>query len=156
MNPYSAVVVKTLAERLDRSTAAAFRREMQEVLRMDQPRIVFDFCSVTHLDSGGIEFLLDCLSAIVKRDGELKLAALSPQAETILEITRVGRFFEIFPTAKDAVRSFDAFLPNAPDYPEPWDLFRAASGNHSPAEDLAEFPAPADPYGKPAKREAAA
>ncbi len=131
MNPYSSVVVRTLAARLDRNQVAAFRRGMQDLLRMDQPRVVFDFCSVTHLDSAGIEFLLNCLSAIVKRDGELKLAALSPQAATVLEITRVGRFFEIFPTVEDAVRSFDALLPNAPDSPEPWDLFRAAPGNHS-------------------------
>lgn len=148
MNPYSAVVVKTLAERLDRNAVAAFRREMQEVLRRDRPRIVFDFGSVTHLDSSGIRFLLDCLSAIVRRDGELKLAALSPQAERILEITRVGRFFEVFPAAEDAVRSFDVFLPNAHHYPEPWDLFRAASGNPKPAENLARFSAPADLDGK--------
>jgi len=136
MNPYSPVVVKTLTARLDRNQVAAFRRGMQEVLRMDQPRVVFDFCSVTHLDSAGIDFLLNCLSAIVRRDGELKLAAVSPQAATVLEITRVGRFFEIFPTVEDAVRSFDTFLPNAPSFPEPWDLFRAASDNHSPSEDL--------------------
>lgn len=125
MNPDSSVVVKTLAARLDRNQVAAFRRGMQELLRMDQPRVVFDFCSVTNLDSAGIEFLLNCLSAIVKSDGELKLAALSPQAATVLEITRVGRFFEIFPTVEEAVRSFDAFLPSASN-PEPWDLFRAA------------------------------
>jgi anti-sigma B factor antagonist len=136
MNPYSSVVVKTLAPRLDRNQVATFRRGMQELLRMDQPRVVLDFCSVTHLDSAGIEFLLNCLSAIVKRDGELKLAALSPQAATVLEITRVGRFFEIFPTVEDAVRSFDALLPNAPDSPEPWDLFRTASDNHKPADNL--------------------
>ena len=136
MNPYSSVVVKTLAARLDRKQVAAFRLGMQELLRLDQPRIVFDFCSVTLLDSAGIEFLLHCLSVIVRRDGELKLAALSPQAATVLEITRVGRFFEIFPTVEDAVRSFDAFLPNAPDFPEPWDLFRTASENRKPAENL--------------------
>jgi len=81
MNPYSSVVVKTLAARLDRNQVAAFRRGMQELLRLDQPRIVFDFCSVTLLDSAGIEFLLHCLSVIVRRDGELKLAALSPQGD---------------------------------------------------------------------------
>jgi anti-sigma B factor antagonist len=137
MEPYSSVVVKTLAKRLDRNEVAAFRRGMRKVLRQDQPRMVFDFGLVTQLDSSGVEFLLDCLSAIVKRDGELKLAALSPQAATVLEITRVGRFFEIFPTVEDAVRSFYAFLPNALNVPEPWDLFRTASVNSRPAENLA-------------------
>jgi anti-sigma B factor antagonist len=156
MNGDSAVVVKTLADRFDRSEVSAFRREMQELLRKDQPRIVFDLCSVTHLDSSGIKFLLDCLSTIVRRDGELKLAALSPQAEMILEMTRVGRFFETFPAVEDAVRSFDAFLPNGRDYPAPWDLFRAASVNHKPAESLIVSPAPADLDGSPARGETAA
>lgn len=156
MNPDSAVVVKTLADRFDRSEVASFRRKMQEVLRWDQPRIVFDLSSVTHLDSSGIKFLLDCLSAIVRRDGELKLAALSPQAEMILEMTRVGRFFEVFPAVEDAVRSFDVFLPNARHYPEPWDLFRSAPDNQPPAEDLIASSSPAALVGKPARGEAAA
>jgi anti-sigma B factor antagonist len=136
MDPYSSVVVKTLAARLGRSEVAAFRREMQDVLRTDQPRIVVDFCSVTHLDSAGIESLLHCLSESVRRDGELKLAALSPQAMAILEMTRVGRLFEVFATVEDAVRSFDVFLPNAHDFPEPWNLFRAAPDNQKPAANL--------------------
>lgn len=156
MNPYSAVVVKTLAERLDRRAVAVFRQEIQEVLRMDQPRIVFDFGLVTRLDSSGIEFLLDCLSAVVKRGGELKLAALSPQAEMILEMTRVGRFFEVFSTAEDAARSFDVFLPNANNFQEPWDLFRAASGKQMTAEDLAGISAAADRDRKADRGEAAA
>jgi anti-sigma B factor antagonist len=156
MNHCSTVVVKTLAERLERSTVAAFRREMQELLRMDQPRIVFNFCSVTRLDSGGIEFLLDCLTAVVRRDGELKLAALSPQAETILQITRVGRVFEIFGTAEEAVRSFDFFLLNANNFAEPWDLFRATSGNPETVEKLAGMSAAADENRKAARRGAAA
>jgi len=156
MDPNSSVVVKTLAKRLDRSEVPAFRREMQEVLRMDQPRIVVDFCSVTHLDSAGIESLLHCLSVIVRRDGELKLAALSPQAAAILEMTRVGRFFEAFPTVEDAVRSFDVFLPNAYVFPEPWNMFHTASDNHKPVENLLEVPAPADIDGKPATGEVAA
>ena len=105
MDAYSSIVVKTLAKRLGRSEVAAFRQEMQNVLRLDQPRIVVDFGSVTHLDSAGVEALLHCLSASVRRDGELKLAALSPQAVAILEMTRVGRLFEVFPTVEDAVRS---------------------------------------------------
>jgi hypothetical protein len=91
----------------------------------------------------------------VRRDGELKLAALSPQAEMILEITRVGRLFEVFPAAEDAVRSFDVFLPNTDHYPEPWDLFRSVSDNQRTA-DLIASSVPADLDGKPTRGEAAA
>ena len=49
----------------------------------------------------------------MKRDGDVKLASLSPHAAVILEMTRTDRLFEVYETASDAVRSFSGFLPNA-------------------------------------------
>jgi Anti-anti-sigma regulatory factor (antagonist of anti-sigma factor) len=116
----SSVIVKTLSRRLDRAEVANFRREMQRLLETDQPRVILDFGSVTHLDSGGIQVLLDCLYAVTRRDGEMRLASLSPQAEVILEISRVSRFFEIFSTVEDAMDSFDVHVSDAGDLAEPW------------------------------------
>jgi hypothetical protein len=57
--------------------------------------------------------LLKCMAEVMKRDGDLKLAALSPEASIILEMTRTDRFFEIYGSSTDAVRSFSRFLPAA-------------------------------------------
>ncbi len=126
MDAPSSVMVKTLAKRFCGSEVTVFRREMDAVFRVDQPRVVFDLSAVTNLDSMGIEALLQCLFEIVRRDGELKLAALSAQAGLILEVSRVGRFFDLFPTVDDAVRSFDVFLPGQSDFPDPWNTLGAA------------------------------
>ena len=56
--------------------------------------------------------LLHCMSEAMKRDGDVKLAAPSPEAMVILELTRTGRLFEIYDTATDAARSYSSFLPN--------------------------------------------
>jgi hypothetical protein len=53
--------------------------------------------------------LLHCLEMIMKRDGDLKLAAVAAQAAVILELTRIDRLFEIYRTASDAVESFHSF-----------------------------------------------
>jgi hypothetical protein len=42
----------------------------------------------------------------------VKLAALSPQAAMVLELTRTERLFEIYENSTDAARSFSCFLPN--------------------------------------------
>ena len=55
--------------------------------------------------------LLHCMAEVMKRDGDLKLAALSPQSAVVLEMTRTDRLFEIYQTASDAVRSFRVFIP---------------------------------------------
>ena len=51
---------------------------------------------VRHIDAAGIDVLLQCMREAVKHDGDLKLAALSPQAAVVLELTRTGRLFEIY------------------------------------------------------------
>ncbi len=51
---------------------------------------------VRHIDAAGIDVLLQCMRDAVKHDGDLKLAALSPQAAIVLELTRTGRLFEIY------------------------------------------------------------
>jgi hypothetical protein len=66
------------------------------------------------------------LYAVTRRDGEMRLASLSPQAEVILEISRVSRFFEIFPTVEDAMDSFDVHVSDAGDLAEPWNSINVA------------------------------
>jgi|SRR5579863_608806 len=100
------VVVVQLPERLNLRQVQAFWPEIEPVLSADQPRIVFDFSQVRHLDSAGVDMLLRCVEQSAKRDGDLKLAAIPPAAAVVLEMTRVDRLFEIFETTSDAVDSF--------------------------------------------------
>jgi anti-sigma B factor antagonist len=120
---YRAVIIKTLPERLDSNELPAFRQAMQSVIDSDQPQVVLDMSAVKYLGSAGIENLLHCLSVVVRRDGELKLAALSPQAASLLSLTRVDRFFEVFPTVEEAVNTFDSFTADANAVTEPWNSF---------------------------------
>lgn len=107
------VVVKRMPNRVNLREARSFFRDVQPFLKADRPQLVFDMAMVEQLDSAGIEMLLECMAECMKRDGDLKLASLSPQAATVLELTRTDRLFEIFNTSTDAARSFSSFLPNA-------------------------------------------
>jgi anti-anti-sigma factor len=93
--------------------ARKFLKEVQPFLNSDRPQIVFDMSQVRHIDAGGIDVLLQCMREVMKRDGDLKLAAPSPQAAVVLELTRTDRLFEIYQTSTLAVKSFSSFLPNA-------------------------------------------
>jgi anti-anti-sigma factor len=102
-----------MPDRINHRQAKIFLREVQPFLICDRPQVVFDLSQVRQLDAAGIDMLLHCMSEVMKRDGDLKLAALSPQAAAVLELTRTDRLFEIYVTSTDAVRSFSYFLPNA-------------------------------------------
>ena len=107
------VVVKRMPQKLNMRAAREFLHDVEAFLNSDRPQLVFDLAQVEQLDSAGVELLLYCMSEAHKRDGDLKLASLSPQAAVMLELTRTERLFEIYETSTDAVRSFSGFLPNA-------------------------------------------
>ena len=107
------VVVKRMPERMNLKQARSFFKEVQPFLNSDRPQIVFDMSQVRHIDAAGVDVLLKCMRDAIRRDGDLKLAALSPQAAVVLELTRTGRLFEIYDTSSAAVKSFSSFLPNA-------------------------------------------
>jgi anti-sigma B factor antagonist len=113
------VVVKRMPEKMNLKQARKFQQEVQPFVNSDRPQIVFDMSQVRHIDAAGVDVLLQCMRAAVKHDGDLKLAALSPQAAVVLELTRTGRMFEIYENSTAAVKSFSSFLPNAMRHFEP-------------------------------------
>ncbi|MGA7634632.1 MAG: STAS domain-containing protein, partial [Terriglobales bacterium] len=92
----AAVAVRQLPANMIRSDAENFFREVEPLLKCDRPHLVFDLSEVKCLDSAGVDILLRCLRATSRRDGDLKLAALSPELASVLEWTKAGRMFEIF------------------------------------------------------------
>ncbi|MGA8621097.1 MAG: STAS domain-containing protein [Candidatus Sulfotelmatobacter sp.] len=114
------VIVMEAPENLNHSEGRAFLAELQPLLQIDRPRIVLDCSQVQHMDSAGIEMLLNCMGEAMKRDGDIKLAQLSAASAAILELMRVDRLFEVFDTAEEATRSFQAVT--LPDVPQslPW------------------------------------
>jgi anti-anti-sigma regulatory factor len=106
------IVIKRVPESLTRTQARAFLEEVRPLLEQDRPLLVFDLSIVRRLDCDGVEMLLHCLKEAARRDGDQKLAALSPQSHVVLNLTRAGGLFEIFASSVDAVRSFNAYLPN--------------------------------------------
>ena len=127
------VVVKRIPERLNLKQARAFCREIEPILNSDRPQIVFDCSHVNQIDAGGVEMLLQCLAQVMQRDGDVKLAALSPQMAVVLEMTRTDRLFEIYDSSSDAVLSFSRFLPAALKDPVKFWMPASSSAPEKPA-----------------------
>jgi anti-anti-sigma factor len=109
-----------LPETLNHVESEKFLREFAPLLQDDRPCLVLDCSSVRSMDSAGVEMLLHCLQEAMKRDGDLKLAGVSPASAVLLELMRVGRLFETFETTQQAVRSFQIFAPAATANAQPW------------------------------------
>jgi anti-anti-sigma factor len=103
------VAVKQLPETLSLKQGRLFFREVDSCWNTDRPRVVLDCSKVRQLDSAGIQVLLSCLEEAMKRNGDVKLAAIPPGAAAILELARVDHLFEAFDNTADAVSSFNQF-----------------------------------------------
>jgi len=101
-----AVTVTQLPEKLDIRQGRLFFNELESRMNIDRPCVVLDCSRVQTMDRFAIHMLLCCLEEAMKRDGDVKLAAVSPSARETLEMTRVDRLFEIYDTETDAVNSF--------------------------------------------------
>jgi anti-sigma B factor antagonist len=109
-----------LPEQLTSAQVKLFLMDLQPLLESDRPRHVLDCSQIRQIDSEGIEMLLHCMDEAMKRNGDVKLAAVSPAAAVILELMRVDRLFEVFDTTEEAVRSFNAIPSYATPQAEPW------------------------------------
>ena len=81
-------------------------RESTESIVAEHPRVVLDMGRVGFVDSSGVGALVGLMNSARERGGDLKLTALSPDLDTILELTRLDRVFEIHDSVDAAVRSF--------------------------------------------------
>ena len=113
------VVVRRMPKSLDRKQAPSFYKDVQPILKSDRPQIVFDMSETGQMDSEGLDILLLCLHDVIKSDGEVKLAGVTPPVSVLLELSRIGLLFGIYENSVSAAKSFSSFVPNASPYPDP-------------------------------------
>lgn len=97
MEKMSTIVVK-LPEFLGARAARKLRRELKNKLTKSNLQVVLDLSRVKNIDLKGLEALLTCMAEVARRDGAVQFAGVSPEAATLLELTRMDRLFEKFPS----------------------------------------------------------
>jgi len=96
MERLSTIVVK-LPEVLGAKAARKLGRELKMKITAPNPHVLVDFSRVKKMDLKGLEALLSCMEELAKLDGALQFAGISPEAATLLELTRVDRLLQKFP-----------------------------------------------------------
>jgi anti-anti-sigma regulatory factor len=61
---------------------------------------------VKQIDLEGLEALLECMEEVARQDGAFHIRKISPEAATILELTRVNRLLDKFPALEAVPASF--------------------------------------------------
>jgi anti-anti-sigma regulatory factor len=101
-----AVTVKQFPEKVNMEHGRLFLYELESSMDVERPCIVFDCSRNLHMDLPAVQLLLHCLEEAMKRNGDIKLAAIPEEAKAMLKLTGVGRLFETFDTNVEAVSSY--------------------------------------------------
>jgi len=101
-----AVKVRRLPAELDRNEERMFLRGIIECLNGRRPALVLDCGNLRQLGKQGLRVILGCLEEAMKRNGDVRLAAVPLKARAVLEESGVSRLFRIYETGADAIASF--------------------------------------------------
>lgn len=97
------IILAVSEERLDASNSADLREKLLALLEEGGQHLVVDLSHVGFIDSSGLGALLSGFKTSNLRSGSLVLAGLQPRVQSMFELTRLHRVFEIFPSVADAL-----------------------------------------------------
>lgn len=116
------VVARSLPEVSGASQTKAFLRELSESLAgAIRPRVVLNCAGVRKVDGELVYLLLCCLETVMKRNGDVRLAAIPDRMRPALELYGMHRLFRFYASTEEAIESFrrpaafSAALAAAPD-----------------------------------------
>ncbi len=100
------VVVRRLPDALSVQHKVAFLHDIAGVMDTNRPRVVLDCSRLRECDNSTVHLLLHCLEEAMKRNGDVKLAAMPASVAVVLVRTGVARLFETFDSIEEAANSF--------------------------------------------------
>ncbi len=95
--------VVTLTGEVDMSNSPGVHQTLVEILQNRPDRLLIDLGEVSYMDSSGVGVLVDALRRMRVTGGKLGLIAVTPRVKSVLQITKLDQFFEIFPTRDEAM-----------------------------------------------------
>jgi anti-sigma B factor antagonist len=66
-------------------------------------RLVIDLSAVSYMDSSGIGTLVEVFRRVNAYKGKLALCGLNDRVHSVFEITKLDKFFKIFPSESEAM-----------------------------------------------------
>ena len=81
---------------------------VQTDLAQGRRLFILDLNGVTFIDSSGLGALVACCSTIRKQGGTLKLIQVPDKVKSLLDLTKLTDFFELYANAEEAMQSANA------------------------------------------------
>lgn len=100
------VKILELAGRFDTYTAGEVRKRIDEVTTEEPANIVVNLQGVDFVDSTALATLVQGVKNCRLHNGDLRLCEVQQAVRMVFELTRLDRFFEVYPQEIEAVEAF--------------------------------------------------
>lgn len=107
MNSRSRTVsLRKLPNRINPAQQEILIREFESCMAEDRPCVVLDCSQLEQLDRPAIRFILYRLEEAMKRNGDIRIAALQPELRATFASLGLDKLFQVFDDVKDAEESY--------------------------------------------------
>lgn len=97
------LVLYVKEERVDAHNSEELKKWILQHLENGEINLVVDLAKVRFIDSSGLGALLSGYKNATIKHGSLALSGLQPQVQSMFELTRLHRVFEIYPGIDEAL-----------------------------------------------------
>lgn len=99
------LIVKLIGE-LDHHSAEEVRVKIDDMLdRNNESKLVFDFSSVTFMDSSGIGVIIGRYKKIMMREGNVAIATVNNRIQRVFQLSGIFKIIKVYETIDDAVKA---------------------------------------------------
>ncbi|MBX7148624.1 STAS domain-containing protein [bacterium] len=100
------VVIISLSGSLEIGKQAKLKEEINKLIPTDTKQLVLDLNAVDFIDSTCLGAFVGLSRTLRQKNGDLKIASPCEEVKSILQITRLDKVFQIYPSVDEAVSSY--------------------------------------------------
>ncbi|MDA3860289.1 MAG: STAS domain-containing protein [Melioribacteraceae bacterium] len=92
-------------ERATNTVAESFKYNINFELAADSNKFIFDLSKCEFIDSTFLSALVISYKRIAEAGGKLRIVGLKPAVESMFQLTRLNKIFDVFADEKEALKS---------------------------------------------------
>jgi len=101
------VIIKEIPPSFDSVSTREFLYDLRyQIAGIVRPAVVLDCTRIGIFNRQALQLFLGCLEEAMKRNGDVRLAGLHPDAWGVLKIGNIDRLFQSFSTVTEAINSY--------------------------------------------------
>ncbi|WP_055071290.1 anti-sigma F factor antagonist [Clostridium massiliamazoniense] len=99
------LIVKLIGE-LDHHSAEEVRVKIDDRIdRNNEEKLIFDFSSVSFMDSSGIGVIIGRYKKIMMRNGKVAIADVNSRIKRVFELSGMFKIIKVYETVEDAIEA---------------------------------------------------